>query len=193
MNNVYVVIDMQNDFVTGSLGSEEARRIVPNVVKHIEEIKKDDIVVLTQDTHYENYMDTLEGKNLPVQHCMFLTKGWEIIPEVISALAKCPCNKKHIHIDQKETFGDDDLEYRIYNLADEAGIDIKGCDTHIYIMGLCTDICVISNALYLRMQFPNTKIFCFADACAGVTPEKHKAALEVMKSCQIEILNEGEN
>lgn len=173
MNKVLIVVDMQNDFVTGVLGTPEARAIVPNIKAKIEEYKKNGWdVIFTQDTHYENtYMDTLEGKKLPVPHCIYETDGWNVIPEL---------EDQEAHHLLKLTFG---LECWPIFIDDDGYEEIE-------LVGVCTDICVVSNALALRMYYPNTIITVDASCCAGVTPEKHKAALEVMKSCQIDVIGE---
>lgn len=172
MEKVLIVIDMQNDFITGNLGSKEAEAIVPAVVKKIREWDGDMIVTL--DTHEENYMETLEGHYLPVPHCIRMTDGWEINEEVLGAMSP-----QYVTI-KKPTFGSIELPKLLE----------RNNYKEFHIIGLCTDICVISNALLLRAHYPNSKIVCDARCCAGVTPEKHKAALEVMKSCQIEVINE---
>ena len=177
MRKILIVVDMQNDFVSGSLGSPEAQAIVPNVVEKVK--SWDGEVVFTRDTHYDSYMDTLEGQKLPVPHCIVNTDGWHIIDE----LRDYACNRYPDivckGIINKTTFGCEDWAHMYFGLEYE-----------FELCGLCTDICVISNALALRMFYPNTKITVDASCCAGVTPEKHAAALEVMKSCQIDVINE---
>ena len=163
-----IVVDMQNDFIDGSLGTKEAQAIVPNVKKKIEEyIAKGDRVIFTQDTHEENYLQTNEGRNLPVEHCISGTHGWMICKEI--DLPDCD----HIH---KPTFGFLDWNKR-YSFDDD-----------IEIVGLCTGICVISNALILKAMFPEINISVIADCCACVTPGSHDAALDTMKMCQINVL-----
>ena len=174
MKKVLIVIDMQNDFVTGALGSAEAQAIVPNVADKIRNMGNKDIIILTRDTHYANYMDSLEGKYLPIEHCIIGTEGWQIIPELGELKANGVINK--------DTFG----YYEWPDIFEDEGME----NIEFELCGLCTDICVVSNALALRMFYPNAKITVDASCCAGVTPEKHKAALEVMKSCQIEVINE---
>ena len=182
---VLVVVDMQNDFVTGVLGTLEAQSIVPNVVKKIEEFCKEDkhnIIFFTQDTHDENYLETEEGKNLPVAHCIKKTEGWDLIPEFEKFMARFKFN-----MIRKETFGSDDLGYRLENL--DGDIDIESVE----LIGVCTDICVISNAIIAKSALPNVPIYIDASCCAGVTPEAHDKAIDLMKnSLQIHILNEGE-
>lgn len=171
---VLVVVDAQNDFITGLLGSEEAQSAVPAIAAKIDEyMKNTDLVVFTQDTHYDNYMETDEGKYLPVIHCLERTWGWEI-DERLDMTAP--------HI-QKYTFGCYELPETLIRIAENCDAEID----QIELCGFCTDICVISNALILKSVFAPMGIDIVVDshACAGVTPEKHNAALEVMKSCQI--------
>lgn len=176
---ILIVVDMQNDFVSMALGTPEAQAIVPEVVKKIEEYKNDknDFIVFTRDTHYSDYMETLEGKKLPVPHCIVGSEGWDIIREL-------NVDETNPVVDKK-TFG-----YEKWDALFKAfGIYYSQID-EIELCGLCTDICVISNALILRALYPDKPIIVDAKCCAGVTPEKHKAALEVMKSCQIDVINE---
>ena len=172
---VLFVIDTQEDFITGPLGTKEAQAAVPNIVKKIKEF--DGRVFATTDAHYADYPNTLEGKKLPVTHCQIGTKGY-FIPHLIMI----ELINKHFIGYRKETFGTfnylEDLEELAYREPIEK----------IEIVGFCTDICVISNALILRAAFPNVPIEVDAKCCAGVTPELHEAALKVMKSCQIDIV-----
>ena len=170
-----IVIDMQNDFVDGALGSAEAQAIVPNVVEKVRTWDKEDLLFFTRDTHTQDYMQTLEGHYLPVPHCINWSAGWALIDELIPYLFEATCIDKY-------TFG-----YKGW--ASGVTPSLTHVD-EIHLCGLCTDICVVSNALFLRMLYPETKIVVDASCCAGVTPEKHLAALEVMKSCQIEVINE---
>lgn len=180
MRDILVVVDMQNDFINGSLGTKEAEGIIDNVVNQINLFKnrEDAQVFTTQDTHYEDYLTTSEGINLPVEHCIYETYGWEINPKVKEVL---PENTINI---EKPTFGSVVLCNTIKNMSDNKSG--KGLD--ITIIGLCTDICVISNALAIKAFLPEANIFTVENCCAGVTPEKHNAAIEVMKSCQIHII-----
>jgi len=169
---ILIVVDMQNDFIDGSLGSEEAIAIVPNVKRKIEAYRKLGFpVIFTKDTHNENYLDTQEGKNLPVPHCIYNTNGWEITPQLDVQDSK---------VMNKPTFGSMELAQYIATQYPEAEIEL---------VGLCTDICVISNALILKASFPETKITVDASCCAGVTSVSHKNSLEAMKMCQINIVN----
>lgn len=174
MKKILVVVDMQKDFITGSLGTEEAKKIVPNVVKLINEF--DGKIYATLDTHYENYLNTLEGKKLPVVHCQIGTDGWFLADEVEEAFAK-----KKVTLVEKPTFGSVEL---IDILADADEDD----EVEFTLCGLCTDICVVTNALLLRAYFPNAVIKVKADCCAGVIPETHEAALKTMQMCQIDII-----
>ncbi|MBQ2904126.1 MAG: cysteine hydrolase [Clostridia bacterium] len=171
---ILVVVDMQNDFIDGALGTEEAVAILPAVKAKIEGF--DGRVLFTRDTHETDYMQTQEGKNLPVEHCIKGTDGWQIRPE-LDAL------RKEEAID-KPSFGSVAL-----------GQLLKAYDTYeekiesITLIGLCTDICVISNAMIIKAYLPETPLFVDAECCAGVTPESHERALDAMTVCQIKIEN----
>lgn len=173
MKNFLVVVDMQNDFVDGALGSAEAVAIVPNVVDKIKNFEGE--IFVTLDTHFDNYMETAEGKKLPVPHCIKGTTGWELNPEVAKALE----GKKHTVV-EKLTFGS-------VNLPKLMGETAGGEDFSVELMGLCTDICVVSNALLLKAHYPENNISVDASCCAGVTPKSHDEALATMGMCQIEI------
>lgn len=189
MKKILVVVDMQVDFIDGALGSAEAQAIVPNVVEKLKNIDKSNTLVLfTKDTHYDDYFETLEGKMLPVNHCIENTPGWCINKEISSVVDR---GEGYMHYGSetiinsriyKFTFGSDVLQDFLYEHQEDIE-EIEFC-------GVCTDICVVSNALMARQALPNTRIIVDASCCAGVTPEKHLAALEVMKSCQIEVINE---
>ena len=165
-----VVVDMQNDFIDGALGSKEAVAIVPYVKELVKSF--DGKVLFTRDTHFENYMDTQEGKNLPVPHCIKDTDGWQIRPELDEL-------RKSEAID-KITFGSKEL---VELLKEEANIE------SITFVGLCTDICVISNVMLVKAFYPEIPLFVDAKGCAGVTPESHNIALEAMKMCQVKVIN----
>ena len=170
-----IVVDMQKDFIDGSLGTPEAQRIVPAVCERIENAQRDgETVIATLDTHGEDYMATREGRFLPVMHCIKGTEGWRLHGEVDRALGGCPRL-------EKPTFGSVELPGIIESLSGGAHMEIE-------LLGLCTDICVVSNALLLKAHFPEADIRVSSSLCAGVTPEKHQAALETMRSCQIEVL-----
>ena len=168
---VLCVIDMQNDFIDGALGTAEAEAIVDNVRHKIELYRKNcDTVIFTRDTHYENYMETAEGKNLPVPHCIKDSGGWQI------------SNKLEVGdstVIDKPAFGSLELSEYVANLQNVEEIEL---------VGLCTDICVISNALLLKARLHETPISVDSACCAGVTPESHNNALNAMKMCQIKIV-----
>ena len=168
---VLVVVDMQNDFIDGALGTPEAVKILPYVKELIQNF--DGKVLFTRDTHFTDYMDTQEGKNLPVPHCIQGTSGWEIRPE-LEALRKTET------ID-KLTFGSSELPDI---LKKEEQIE------SITFLGLCTDICVISNVMITKAFFPEVPVIVDAKGCAGVTPDSHKNALAAMKMCQVTVINE---
>lgn len=181
---ILVIVDMQKDFITGSLGSQEAIQARDYLVQWINKnINNEDYILFTKDTHYEDYLDTNEGKHLPIPHCIYRTEGWIIDDKIINAVANCDTTSDII---EKSTFGTGKV---ISNLADFIAYDLDENETldEIIFCGLCTDICVISNALITKAEFPETNISVLAPACAGVTPEKHNAALTVMESCQITI------
>lgn len=169
--NILIVVDMQNDFIDGSLGTKEAVAIVPYVKNLIENF--DGKVLFTRDTHFENYMHTQEGRNLPVKHCIQGTHGWQIRQE-LDALRKTPA------ID-KVTFGASELPKV---LAGEENIE------SITFCGLCTDICVISNVMVTKAFFPEIPVIVDAAGCAGVTPESHRNALQAMKVCQVQVIHD---
>ena len=174
MKKLLVVVDMQNDFIDGALGTKEAQAIVPNVIKKIERhIANGGEVVYTRDTHCaDSYMDSQEGKNLPVPHCIKHTPGWEIRSDVW-----VPGN---VVID-KITFG-----YKGWSIYLGSGSEYESVE----LIGLCTDICVISNAMLIKAFCPELPVAVDASCCAGVTPESHKAALTTMKMCQINVIGE---
>lgn len=172
MKKCLVVIDMQVDFVTGALGTPEAVRIVPAVCDCIRKavVEKEDILY-TMDTHTDGYLSTAEGKNLPVPHCLQGTLGWELCPEVQACLP--PDAVKF----EKPAFGSREL----FEYAARQGYD------RIELCGVCTDICVISNAMGLKAFLPEAELYVLASACAGVTPERHENALRSMAACQIRV------
>ena len=168
MKPYLIVVDMQNDFIDGALGTPEAQAMLPCAVERIR-CFREGTVIATMDTHTEDYLNTAEGKKLPVVHCVRGTQGWELTPAVKEALGNCT-------IVEKPTFG----SVRLPDLIEDP--------ESIELIGLCTDICVVSNALLLKAYFPEIPVRVDSRCCAGVTPEKHRAALETMASCQIEIL-----
>lgn len=183
--NVLIVTDMQNDFIDKALGTKEAETIVSNTVKKIEKaVENDDIIIVTRDTHTEDtYMASEEGKNLPVIHCVRYSQGWELNKDIVSAIAKA--NQNNVYIIDKPTFGSFELGEKLRVLLNIYDIKI------IELIGLCTDICVISNAVIAKAAIPNAHIIVDAACCAGVTPEAHDTALDEMKSIQVEVINRG--
>lgn len=173
MKKALVVIDMQNDFITGVLGNEECMKIVPNVVKRVQKAVEDKVdIIFSQDTHQEDYLFTQEGRKLPIRHCIQDTKGWEIIPE-LEEIAK-----KNGTVFLKDTFGSRSMaEYMKDHNYEE-----------IEMIGVCTDICVISNAMTIKSFAPESEISVKESCCAGVTPQSHRTAIEAMKACQINII-----
>ena len=183
MNRVLVVVDMQKDFVDGVLGSPEAVSIVDNVCEKVNKFRGD--IVVTLDTHQEDYLETQEGRRLPVVHCVENTDGWKLYDKVFNAIdQKFKSARNHIELFEKPTFGSVKMVEWLLNKEKESHID------EIVLVGLCTDICVVSNALLLKAHFLNTNIVVDASCCAGVTPETHKAALTTMKMCQIEVIGD---
>lgn len=173
MKKFLIVVDMQGDFINMALGTKEAEAIIPEAVKKIREFEGK--IFVTMDTHYENYMQTSEGKNLPVPHCIKGTEGWKLDKRIENAL-----EGKDFTVIEKNTFGSVDLPEKI---REDAGEEIFAAE----MTGLCTDICVVSNALLLKAYFPEALISVDSKCCAGVTPELHNAALATMRSCQIVI------
>lgn len=172
IRKILVVVDMQNDFVTGALGTAEAVAVVPAVKRKAERFSGE--ILFTRDTHDKEYLQTQEGKNLPVQHCIKNTEGWRIIPELQSIAEKSK-------IFDKPTFGSTQLMDFI------CAENVKTKIDEITLIGLCTDICVISNSMLLKAFLPESVIKIDAACCAGVTPQRHQTALEAMRACQIEI------
>ena len=173
MRRLLVVVDMQNDFIDGSLGTKEAEAIVDNVVKVIGTYDPKDIFA-TRDTHPENYLETQEGRNLPVVHCVKNTPGWELNEKVAAALGDAK-------VIDKPTFGSRTLAEELEAIAAKEEIEVT-------LVGLCTDICVVSNVALLKAYCPEVPMSVRANCCAGVTPEAHEHALATMKSLQVEIL-----
>lgn len=170
MKKYLIVVDVQKDFVDGALGTPEARAIIPRVKEKIAKAKADGVkIIFTRDTHYDDYMDTNEGRHLPIEHCVALSDGWQLFEGL---------DAKDGEILNKATFGS--LRWEDYIFYQP--------DLEIELIGLCTDICVVSNALILKAMFPEAKIIVDSSACAGVTPETHEAALTTMKMCQVEVV-----
>ena len=174
MKHILIVVDMQNDFIDGALGSKEAVAIVDSVKEKIRSYPSGDVMA-TMDTNGENYLKTQEGRMLPVVHCIRGTEGWKIRADVAALLGDA-------RVFKKPTFGSMRLAEVLKKLSREEEIELE-------LIGLCTDICVVSNALLLKAAMPEVRISVDASCCAGVTPEKHRAALETMRSCQICVVN----
>ena len=174
-SKILLIIDMQEDFITGTLANKSAQDIIPVIVDEIEKGEYNHIV-FTQDTHALNYLNTPEGKALPIEHCIKDTKGWEINKDIEKAAL---ISDSHLSWFEKPTFG---------SLGILSHIQAQGDFDEIVMCGTCTDICVVSNALILKTLKPDLKITVLGKACAGVTIEKHEAALNVMESCQINVI-----
>ena len=168
-----VIVDMQNDFIDGALGTKEAQEMLPKLVNKLGTVRDVDLI-FTQDTHHKDYLSTQEGKNLPVEHCIEGEKGWEICSALQPYLDKAKA------VIKKPAFGSMELPSLVKEYDE------------VELVGLCTDICVISNAIILKAASPEQKIAVDASCCAGVTPESHEGALKAMKMCQIEIRNSSD-
>lgn len=183
---VIVVVDMQNDFITGSLGSPEAVEVKDKMIKYLREQDYNNTkVIFTMDTHRGDYLESYEGKKLPISHCIINTEGWKINKELYEIV---PADSKETQF--KQTFGSLDLTETVMDTILNAYLesDTENFFDEIEIVGVCTDICVVSNALILRAYYPNTKIKVISELCAGTSKEAHNAALMVMNSCQIDIV-----
>lgn len=182
--NYLIVVDIQNDFVTGSLGTKEAEAIVPAAARRLAEAeRRGEEILFTRDTHGEDYLDTQEGRKLPVPHCVRGTAGWEIVPQ----LAEYTAGRTPI---DKPTFGSQYLGAILKARDEDLRKQGRPGVERVTLIGLCTDICVISNALLIKAFLPEAEVAVDAACCAGVTPESHKNALEAMKMCQIAIENQ---
>ena len=173
MRKILLVIDMQKDFIDGALGTPEAVAIVDRVAEEIRKYPTENVFA-TRDTHPENYLDTQEGRNLPVVHCVKGTLGWQLNEKIAAALGDA-------EVIDKPTFGSVALAEKLADMAKAEPLEMT-------LVGLCTDICVVSNALLVKAYLPETPVRVIADCCAGVTPESHKAALETMKMCQVAVV-----
>ena len=186
---IFIVIDTQNDFITGPLGNKETEAVVPAIVDKLNEYNNDGetIVLLTKDTHYDNYLETQEGKNLPIPHCIYMTKGWSIDKRISKTIDyghfitySSPSIVKSRII--KNTFGSFELLDVVADIMKNVTVD------EIILSGVCTDICVMANSMLLKTKFPETLITVDANCCAGTSVEAHEAALQTMKSCQINVV-----
>ena len=185
---IVVIVDMQIDFVDGVLGTEEAKKIVPNITSRLRELKGS-LVLFTKDTHYEDYLETQEGQNLPVPHCIYKTPGWSIVKDISSLVDYSNDYLSYSGANVvkgrflKKTFGSIELAETLREIVKECQID------EITFMGVCTDICVVSNVLLAKAYCPETLITVDANCCAGTSPEAHKRALDTMTSCQVTVYN----
>lgn len=177
--NILVVVDMQKDFITGALGNSQCEACVPEVVKAINDPKYDRIYV-TLDTHTEDYLNTQEGAKLPVVHCVKGSDGWALDDNICAALKANPLNDGRVKMFEKETFGSKELGEEFRQYADMA-------DVNVDMVGVCTGICVISNAFIIKANAPEAAVAVIEKACACVTPDTHRTAIDAMKLCQIEI------
>ena len=191
MSKVLVVVDMQNDFLTGALANKEGVEVIQYVKNSVEEaINKGYQVIFTRDTHQENYLETEEGINLPVTHCIENTKGWEIVDDLKEYTDDIKPSSQ-VGVFDKETFGSIDLANYLKKTSNQyEAINLEPID-EITLMGVCTDICVISNAVMVKAALPYAKVNVDVKGCAGVTPESHDTAISAMKALQIHILNEN--
>lgn len=185
MKKILVVVDMQKDFINGSLGSKEAEAIVPAVLRKIEVYKQNgDGIYFTKDTHLPEYLQTQEGRNLPVEHCIKGTEGWELEKDIQLLQQQIESTQDGEVVFEKGVFGSERLAGCIReSIGDQKEVSIE-------VVGLCTDICVLSNAILFKAYMPEVAIQVDASCCAGVTPESHQNALNAMKMCQIQIINE---
>jgi len=181
MKKILIVVDVQVDFRNGVLGTKEADKAIPHIMSIIKEYQANgDRIIYTKDTHDESYLETREGKALPIPHCIYGTQGWEAVYE----LQDLGCEHNANDIFLKKTFGSAELAQEAMQWSDcEEDVEIK-------FVGFCTDICVITNVLLVRTFAPEARIVVDVRGCAGVTPEKHQAALEVMRSCQVTLAGE---
>ena len=173
MKKILVVVDMQNDFIDGALGTKEAVGIVDAAAKKIRDFEGE--IFVTLDTHSHDYLNTAEGRKLPAPHCIRMTNGWLLNETILDALSA-----KEYTLIEKNTFGSVRLAEKICRLETKEGLSVE-------FIGLCTDICVVSNALLIKAALPETPVRVIESCCAGVTPESHRAALETMKMCQVKI------
>lgn len=172
-----IVVDMQNDFITGTLGSDDAKNIVLPVKDKIENF--DGTIIFTRDSHHSDYLETKEGKRLPVEHCIVDSVGWQICDTLK------PFVQDRVIID-KPTFGSVELVHHIQNIMKETNVLMQ--DMTFTVIGLCSDICVISNVMLLKAAFPESNVIVDTKCCAGVTPTSHHHALEAMKMCQVDLI-----
>ena len=177
--DLLVVIDMQYDFIDGSLGTPEAQAILPKVIEKINNWNGP--IFATRDCHYNDYLETQEGKKLPIRHCVESTKGYRIHKDVSKAMT----DNMLINVIDKETFGSLNLPEKIISFQNACPYN---CIDSITVIGLCTDICIVNNIMILKAAFPEVEIYIDSSCCAGTTPKTHEAALTVMRNCQINVI-----
>lgn len=179
---ILVVIDLQNDFITGPLGNSDSVEVESKIVKLLlNKGDQYDAIYFTKDMHYDNYLNTLEGQKLPTPHCIFGTEGVKLTKKIGECMTNFRKNKKYVKVINKHTFGSSTLQTMLAVTCSN--------EDEIEFVGVYTDICVVSNALMCRQAMPNISIKVNADCCAGTSKENHEAALKVMKSCQIDIIS----
>ena len=178
---ILVIVDMQNDFITGCLGNDMTKAVLPNIVKKLKEHGSEyDAIYMTRDIHFDNYMETLEGKKLPIPHCLKDSDGKNICEEIWTVVKELRKNRKFIRVVDKHTFASKELVDYLFATC--------GANDEIELCGVCTDICVTSNAICLRAELPNTIIKVDGNCCAGTSIEAHNAALRTMVSCHIDVI-----
>lgn len=183
MKEILIVIDCQNDFISGSLANEEAQKKVKNIVRKIDTFNGD-AIIYTMDTHEENYLGTKEGEKLPVIHCVKGTEGWQLNTEIADAIDRAVKREVLVNVIEKPTFGSFDLPIAVKDVVGDE-------EFYAEFVGFCTDICVVSNALILKAAaFATGNIAVDASCCAGVTIAKHNSALDTMRSCQIDVIGD---
>ena len=182
MLDILIVVDMQNDFVDGSLGTPEARRIVAPVAARIDEAnRRGAAVYFTLDTHPHGYLESAEGRALPVEHCLRGTRGHDLVPDIAA-------RAEGALLFEKPTFGSTKLADELAGVARRERTT-RGAGMRIELCGLCTDICVVSNALVIKARLPEAQLFVQSRLCAGSTPDRHRAALDVLRSCQVQVID----
>lgn len=181
---ILCVIDVQEDFIRGPLSNDETKAVLIEIANKINNTSEDDYIIYTRDTHTANYLNSFEGKHLPIPHCLENSAGWQVCPEATAVFDNLGLTPTFI---DKPTFGSFELLERLNQIiTDEEDVSYK--DITIEFIGVCTDICVVSNALMTRAAFPDINIVVDARCCAGTSPEAHEAALAIMRSCQIDVI-----
>lgn len=187
-NKVLVIVDMQNDFIDGSLANKDAEAIVPGICKLVKQWKGP--IICTKDTHYENYLDTQEGKNLPIKHCIKNSEGWEVNSQIMEALKERDAAFSKGSLNRTTFVEKGSFGYKGWGQI--SVFNYIGAESEVVFVGTCTDICVISNVLNFKTEYPYIPVTVYGNLCAGLTREKHAAALDVMQSCQVNVIHYGE-